>query len=767
MLRTIKRLRRAITYNRIRQVVRTTSVAPPVVGVLILFLLSWPAQMADLYLGLWQDGWELDLPRGAVALTGLLVLSALLGYWHLFLARPRIEEVYVEYPDVGFHRNLSRVALATALGLAALPGLGVLFGLWRAHRLVQVTCVNVDLARTQLLAGAGSRATWLDSLVPDCQSAVLGLRPAVFKLTAIAAIVAIGTVVLLVLLVRWRRRGRPVILLAASALLAVIAVAGPMLAAHAFKEGGMRVIVSLAWLAGPMVALLVVITSAVIVIMGLSWVSQRAKFPVLSFLVLIGVVFAAQGFQGPAPPKPGIAPNVAVETAVPARKSDLDLQSSFLDWLADKKRKSRNPSAPYPVFIFAAEGGGIYAASAIALYLSALQDQCDEFAGHVFAISGVSGGAIGATVFDALLSGKLPTGCDASEKHLDALTVRTDRILRADHLSPLLAFVLPDVVGKDLPIGSGWDRAAALEWSLNCAFEGAHAGAPIGATCRFPASGQGELMHSFDSYWRDRQLAAPALVLNTTWVETGYRVAFAPKGFEFKSIGDGTLMAFSEVFGLTKQQGPETAVDHTRLIEAAVASARFPLIEPPWSPPLPNHTWNFVDGGYVDNSGAATALDLYKALDKLAKDNGANLHLIVLTDKLPALQPDTLDGSGFRDIVAPIAALLNVRAQLSSRALTETEASILARDRLQTREAASIPGRLYVRLDQRDWALPLGWKISKTELDYVRMMLGSPELCQPRNKATADRSTGLVRTIVDNSCVTKWMLDHMRAPVTQ
>jgi hypothetical protein len=41
----------------------------------------------------------------------------------------------------------------------------------------------------------------------------------------------------------------------------------------------------------------------------------------------------------------------------------------------------------YPVYIFAVEGGGIYAVSAAARYLSMLQGICPQFAKHVFAIS--------------------------------------------------------------------------------------------------------------------------------------------------------------------------------------------------------------------------------------------------------------------------------------------------------------------------------------------------------------------------------------------
>src|SRR5215467_7277200 len=73
----------------------------------------------------------------------------------------------------------------------------------------------------------------------------------------------------------------------------------------------------------------------------------------------------------------------------------------FKTWITQPQRSAAR-SKPYPVFIIAVEGGGIYAATAASLFLAKLQDANPDFAQHVFAISAVSGGAIGATIFQAL-----------------------------------------------------------------------------------------------------------------------------------------------------------------------------------------------------------------------------------------------------------------------------------------------------------------------------------------------------------------------------
>src|SRR5262249_49700763 len=96
----------------------------------------------------------------------------------------------------------------------------------------------------------------------------------------------------------------------------------------------------------------------------------------------------------------------------------------------------------------AAQGGGIFAASSTAAFLAMVQDHCPSFAKHVFAISGVSGGAVGASLFNAALAeapaGDKP-GCD-SFAEAGLLTKRPQAVTQDDHMSPVLAYLLPDVV---------------------------------------------------------------------------------------------------------------------------------------------------------------------------------------------------------------------------------------------------------------------------------------------------------------------------------
>ena len=82
----------------------------------------------------------------------------------------------------------------------------------------------------------------------------------------------------------------------------------------------------------------------------------------------------------------------------------IDVGRSFGQWFhsrADRDFYAKS-NEPYPVFIVAAAGGGAYAAHYTATFLARMQDSCANFAQHVFAISGVSGGSIGASLFAGL-----------------------------------------------------------------------------------------------------------------------------------------------------------------------------------------------------------------------------------------------------------------------------------------------------------------------------------------------------------------------------
>ena len=133
--------------------------------------------------------------------------------------------------------------------------------------------------------------------------------------------------------------------------------------------------------------------------------------------------------------------------------------------------------APEPITVVAAQGGGLYAAYHAAFYLAAVADEDPEEAKRLFAVSGISGGSVGAGVFWAIRQSGLcslgPFGqSDGSivenRCHRDAV----DEILGGDFLTPVLtAFYTRDLLDSVAPITlltrHPMDRGAVMESELN------------------------------------------------------------------------------------------------------------------------------------------------------------------------------------------------------------------------------------------------------------------------------------------------------------
>jgi hypothetical protein len=285
-----------------------------------------------------------------------------------------------------------------------------------------------------------------------------------------------------------------------------------------------------------------------------------------------------------------------------ARPSTVDHFSNWLDY----RNSAIQARSDYPVFIVAAEGGGIRAAYWTAAVLGALQNAEPQFACHVFAISGISGGSLGAAAFSALVADFAENheiNCDSSpglavndfgRAHLD--------FLGEDLLSPALAGMLyPDLVQRFLPTNGNLtlpDRATYLESAMEQEW-----------TAQTSLNND-RFANDFLDLWASRQTTynVPSLFLNGTWVESGGRVVTSnlrPNSGRFAELDD-------MLDALQKKVSVATAVH---------MSARFTYISPAGTVETPNGTRHVVDGGYFENSGALTATEIYQALaDNCAKN---------------------------------------------------------------------------------------------------------------------------------------------------
>jgi hypothetical protein len=333
---------------------------------------------------------------------------------------------------------------------------------------------------------------------------------------------------------------------------------------------------------------------------GADLLGMRYRFPVFTLLLVLAVAFSFGN------------DNHAVRTLdTPRAKawSQRDnVEAALREWL---KHQTQHPAAraraEYPLFIVAAEGGGIRAAYWTANVLTAIQDENPCFAEQLFALSGVSGGSLGAAVFTALLA----------DQHRDQPAARCDRdpvaplaarakgMLSEDFLAPAVAATLyPDLVQRLLPVTiARFDRARALETAWERAWH-KHAGSQ-----RFA--------EAFDGLWQnhgDRWL--PALLLNSTWVETGKRLIASNLRVLPLPVESEALPEFADVEDVHRFYGQRALP----LSTAVHLSARFTYVSPAGALVKNGRIHGrAVDGGYFENSGATSVLEILKALGQLAK----------------------------------------------------------------------------------------------------------------------------------------------------
>lgn len=300
----------------------------------------------------------------------------------------------------------------------------------------------------------------------------------------------------------------------------------------------------------------------------------------------------------------------------------MNVGDAFDDWRRARPQHGDRPALP-PVRLVAAQGGGLFTAYQTALYLAKRSDvEGAGFARSIFAISGVSGGSVGAAVYWQILRSGI---CDRPDAAPDCHQQTARAILAQDYLSPLLAGLFTrDLIDTILPVSAmkqDWriDRGRMLEQLL--------VGRADAATGTADGSG---LETGLVASWSP-EAGLPALFLNATHVQTGNRAIMSP----FAEIISAELSA-----SLSPGEGRDLSV-----VSAAVMSARFPLVTPPariirkGETPQDSETMQIVDGGYYDNSGLET---IYDIVGRIHQQQGDRIEVLMLNvDERPCWQdPD-------------------------------------------------------------------------------------------------------------------------------
>ena len=290
-------------------------------------------------------------------------------------------------------------------------------------------------------------------------------------------------------------------------------------------------------------------------------------------------------------------------------------------------------------------------------------------------------------------------------------------------------------------------RARALEQSIEAAWEAT-------AIKSFQGAGGDALRKGVLASWNPSGIK-PALFFNTTEVDSGRRRIIAPFGFEREFRTDAQFLPLTENYDI-----PVSA--------AAVASARFPWLTPAgwfWegdeaaTPPATSERAkvHIVDGGYFENSGVTTAVEIINRLQHRKKRccPNARFHLIVLTSGIYA------NGSSdaFSEAIAPVAALLNSRT-----ARTYSTVELATRDLGAVEpDAKGALGQIN-KLQKVDFAeyvipLPLVWRLSKVSAAEIFFLTGRVGHCVPDKHF---EQTSKIKGFGTADCVQRLILHQLR-----
>jgi hypothetical protein len=701
--------------RHLRHLWRMVHLVPPLFAAATLWLFALNGQLREIYLGIVEEQRWLKLLFG---LASIGIISSALFTAYIRLAGSRVLALYGPLSNVYLDPWLLRARDILALVWGALPFAGVLLGFWQ-----------------------------VSSSLPEAMNYLVA------SLLFASAVLALLWI---------HRAGRALGLLAmgvAALILAAIA-AVPFLSPPR--------LLLLAHTAGPLAMVGLQLLAIFAVVAGLAAL-QRWLLPAVLVFVL-ALVFGANWAS--APP----ADN-APATGTGKTGSEPRVVREFRKWLAERAQDIQAFGGRFPVFIIAAQGGGIYAASATATFLAKLQEDCPSFGRHVFAVSGVSGGAIGAAIYHAYANERQerpPSKCGAIPTRDPPHELATDIgvAITRDHLTPVLGPMVPELAaglvadsarlilppawmramshafGAFLPAAIG--RARALETSLACAHIAPDEAWSKDDGC-FDTGSRLRLRQSLAASWRDGR-GAHALILTTTRAESGSTVAFAP--FGLGDMGEPSLEAFAD-------EPYARPADTSPLVEAAVASARFPGVLPPYSLERGARQWNFVDGGYADDSGVTVAGAIYRALRDADVDARVDIRLILLTtdsgDDAARAAVGTTTLVEFR---APLEAVFNVRAGIGTREV------VRAVNQLSDRASIGIDARVFLV----EFRTPfLGWMISRTTNAEIARIVASREPCpedavrrpqpSPRSRRAPKSTQDLIR---NNGCQLSYLRRLLR-----
>ncbi|WP_040006451.1 hypothetical protein [Fibrisoma limi] len=317
--------------------------------------------------------------------------------------------------------------------------------------------------------------------------------------------------------------------------------------------------------------------------------NQLPRYPVLVVAGLLVLIFSRCN------------DNTSIqESPLPAPPREA-LETYYRRWLDHRPPTGKGDTLPLPVVVVATAGGGIRATNWTTECLVSLRDSIPNFDRYVFGISGVSGGGVGAATYIASLKGFIEPD--------SAFRIRLRSVVTQDLISPAVASALfRGGVNNFSPVPiPDLDRNRWIE----DAWQNALFSQPLDTAV------QQTLRQSFLRLWTPGSTGLPCLFLNTTIAETGQKGILANVSLGQTS---DSLNAFFDVADLFSSFGHDVPYK-----TATFLCARFPFVTSGGKAtgPLPNIesgapiTYHMLDGGYVENTGIVTAVQVIRTLQRV------------------------------------------------------------------------------------------------------------------------------------------------------
>jgi hypothetical protein len=476
---------------------------------------------------------------------------------------------------------------------------------------------------------------------------------------------------------------------------------------------------------------------------GLLALVGARRFPTLLAVLLAGLVMSQLVSR------PGFHRADIVDAERPELIAVAD---AFEMWVTSQVPNQPDPDRPWvPLVIIAASGGGGRAAYWTELALGCTfgggveldQPACtpgdgkdDTVYEDVFAISGISGGSVGAAMYEA---SRGRPGENA------------DDVFAEGFVDPIVSNLVVRDVPNALLYATNWeDRAERLER------EWEHA---------IPSLAEPYFRARSADHWR------PLLLLNSATVEDGCRVVVAdvavavdtttaprtsrdlsgscrsliqerltPPGDPDDLGGDDDVDVAAQPWPATRDLGSILCDDQNLATStAALLSARFPYVSPSGSIEYCDDTDRFtylVDGGTVDSSAAAPASLLLEEVVRRVRDHNDR------RGDGPCIQPVVLQiDNGYEDVLAApngtrpselVVPLAGGISALTNNAETARQQLAVLASQLRTRAGCEDPQLpdlpTYLQIFPQSHPgteAPLGWSLSHEAREDMKDQLGS------------------------------------------